>query len=317
MTATGRLELTRRAVVTVAGGAVLSRAAFAQSPAPSDTPLLLRAIPSSGEKIPAVGLGTASVFDTNTDAVRQKADAVVKALIAGGARLIDTASTYGDAESVLGEVIAAGGSRDRLFIASKLEAPDADELKRSLTRLKIARLDLLQLHNVDDPKQSLARFRDWKKQGLCRYIGITSTFRRDLPAIEAVLRREKPDFVQVDYSIDNREAETRVLPLAAEVGAGVLTAVPFGRGRLFRAVRGKDLPDWSRGFAGNWGQFFLKYLLGDTRVTAVIPGTADPVHMTDNAGAMRGPLPDDRSAQANGFLRRRAVINPARSKTKR
>ena len=109
---------------------------------------------------------------------------------------------------------------------------------------------------------------------------------------EAVLEREKPDFIQIDYSLDNRGAEKIILPLASEIKAGVLTALPYGNGRLFRAVHGKELPDWARGFANSWGQFFLKYLLGDPRVTAVIPGTGDPGHMADNAGAMRGPLPD-------------------------
>jgi aryl-alcohol dehydrogenase-like predicted oxidoreductase len=127
---------------------------------------------------------------------------------------------------------------------------------------------------------------------VCRYIGITSTTRRDYPAVEAVLEREKPDFVQIDYSLDNRGAEKTILPLAAEVKAGVLTALPYGNGRLFHAVHGKELPDWARGFANSWGQFFLKYLLADERVTAVIPGTGDADHMADNAGAMRGPLPD-------------------------
>jgi aryl-alcohol dehydrogenase-like predicted oxidoreductase len=121
---------------------------------------------------------------------------------------------------------------------------------------------------------------------------VTSTYHRDFPAIEAVLRREKPDFVQVDYSINVREAEKRILPLAADVKAGVLTALPFGHGRLFRAVRGQAIPDWAHGFAGSWAQFFLKYLLGDPRVTAVIPGTGDQKHMIDNLGAMRGRLPD-------------------------
>jgi aryl-alcohol dehydrogenase-like predicted oxidoreductase len=261
--------------------------AFAQSDA-----LLERAIPSSGERIPAVGLGTASVFDTADEATRRKAAAVVQALIANGGRLIDTASTYGDAEVVLGGVMANGGLRDKIFIATKLEQPDAAELKRSLARLKTAKVDLLQLHNVRSAKQSLSAFRDWKAQGVCRYVGITSTYKRDYPAVEAVLKREKPDFVQIDYSIDNRDVEKRILPLAAEVKAGVLTAVPFGRGTLFRAVRGKELPDWARGFANSWGQFFLKYLLSDARVTAVIPGTASAAHVTDNTGAMRGALPD-------------------------
>jgi aryl-alcohol dehydrogenase-like predicted oxidoreductase len=279
-------QVTRRDFTALASGFLLSTTAVAQT----ETPLLTRPIPSSGERIPAVGLGTAYVFDENNETTRSKADAVVQALIKNGGRLIDIASTYGDAESVLGEVTA--GVRDKLFIATKLESPDSMELKRSLARLKTASVDLLQLHNVRSKQQSLQRFREWKKQGVCRYVGITSTFRGDYPAVEAVLEREKPDFVQIDYSLDNRGAEKTILPLAAEIRAGVLTAVPYGNGRLFKAVQGKELPDWARVFANSWGQFFLKYLLGDPRVTAVIPGTGDPSHMADNAGAMRGPLPD-------------------------
>jgi aryl-alcohol dehydrogenase-like predicted oxidoreductase len=281
-------QITRREFAALAGGLLLSTRAVAQT----ETSLLSRPIPSSGERIPAVGLGTAYVFDNNNEATRSKADAVVQALLKNGGRLIDTASTYGDAEAVLGEVGAAAGLRDKLFIATKLESPDQAELKRSLARLKTASVDLLQLHNVSRKQQSLQRFMEWKKQGVCRYVGITSTFHRDYPAVEAVLQREKPDFVQIDYSLDNRGVEKTILPLAAEVKAGVLTALPYGNGRLFRAVHGKELPDWARGFANSWGQFFLKYLLADERVTAVIPGTGDAGHMADNAGAMRGPLPD-------------------------
>jgi aryl-alcohol dehydrogenase-like predicted oxidoreductase len=281
-------KITRRDFAALAGGFLVSTSAVAET----ETPLLTRAIPSSGERIPAVGLGTAYVFDENNEATRSKADAVVQALVKNGGRLIDTASTYGDAESVLGEVTTTAGLRDKLFIATKLESTDPQELKRSLARLKTASVDLLQLHNVRSKQQSLQRFREWKKQGMCRYIGITSTFHRDYPAVEAVLEREKPDFVQIDYSLDSRVAEKTILPLAGEIRAGVLTALPYGNGRLFKAVHGKELPDWARVFANSWGQFFLKYLLGDSRVTAVIPGTGDPGHMTDNAGAMRGPLPD-------------------------
>ncbi len=280
-------RMTRREFAIATGAAVLAPQALAQTPA-----LLARAIPGSGERLPAVGLGTAQVFDTNDEATRHKAAAVLQALIAGGGRLVDTSSVYGDAEAVLGDVIAAGNLREKLFIATKLESPDAAELKRSQTRLKMEKFDLLQFHNVRDPQQSLAQFKEWKARGVCRYIGITSTRHADFAAIEAVLVREKPDFVQIDYSLDDREAEKRILPAAAEVKAGVLTALPFGRARLFRAVHGKELPEWARGFAESWGVFFLKYLLSDPRVTAVIPGTADPAHMTDNAGAMRGPLPD-------------------------
>jgi aryl-alcohol dehydrogenase-like predicted oxidoreductase len=292
------IRMTRREFAIATGAAVLAPPALAQSGA-----LLTRAIPSSGERLPAVGLGTAQVFNTNDEATRQKAAAVLRALIAGDGRLVDTSSVYGEAEAVLGDVIAAGGLGGKLFIATKLEAPDAAELKRSLARLKTEKLDLLQFHNVRDPQQSLAQFKDWKAQGVARYIGITSTRHADFAAIEAVLAREKPDFVQIDYSIDDREAEKRILPLAAEVNAGVLTALPFGRARLFRAVKGLAVPEWARGFAESWAQFFLKYLLADPRVTAVIPGTADAAHMTDNLGAMRGPLPDpDQRRQMVAFI---------------
>jgi aryl-alcohol dehydrogenase-like predicted oxidoreductase len=282
------IHMTRRTFAALAGAAMVSPKALAQT----DAPIITRPIPSTGERIPAVGLGTARVFDRANESTRRKADEVVQTLMANGGRLIDTASTYGDAEIVLGDVIASGGLRDKLFIATKLEEPAPAELKRSLARLKTVKVDLLQLHNVSSTRQSIAAFRDWKERGVCRYIGITSTFKGDYRAVEAVLKREKPDFVQIDYSLDNRSAERRILPLAAEVKAGVLTAVPFGNGRMFRSVRGKKLPDWAQPFANSWAQFFLKYLLADSRVTAVIPGTGDAAHMKDNAGAMHGPLPD-------------------------
>jgi aryl-alcohol dehydrogenase-like predicted oxidoreductase len=281
--------ISRREFAALAAAALLARPAAAQT---NEAPLITRAIPSTGERVPAVGLGTASVFDSNDDRTRDAAAKVVRTLVEAGGRLIDTASSYGDAESVLGEVIAAAGWRDKVFIATKLERPDAAELARSMARLKTAKLDLLQLHNLNDPQQSLARFKEWKAQGACRYIGVTSTYHGDFAAVEAVLGREKPDFVQIDYSLDDREVEKRILPLAAEVKAGALTALPFGRGRLFRAVRGKPIPDWATDFAGSWAQFFLKYLLADDRVTTVIPGTSDAAHMADNLGAMRGRLPD-------------------------
>ena len=281
--------ITRRDFAALAAVALLARKASAQNAA---APLITRAIPSSGERLPVVGLGTASIFDSDDERTRRAAGQVIRTLVQAGGRVIDTASSYGEAESVLGDVIAGAALRDKVFIATKLESPDASELKRSLARLKTAKIDLLQLHNVRDPQQSLAPFRAWKAQGLCRYIGITSTFHDDFPAVEAVLGRERPDFVQIDYSLDDREAEKRILPLAAEVKAGVLTALPFGRGRLFRAVHGQAVPEWAAGFAGSWAQFFLKYLLGDERVTAVIPGTSDPAHMADNLGAMRGVAPD-------------------------
>jgi aryl-alcohol dehydrogenase-like predicted oxidoreductase len=283
--------LTRRqfAALAGAGAARLALPSSAQTAAP----LLAKPIPRSGELLAAVGLGTAAVFNTADAVTQRKAGEVVAALVGGGGRLIDTASTYGEAEVVIGDVLAADATRDKVFLATKLESPDAAELQRSLERLKTGKLDLLQLHNVRTPAQSLGRFRAWQGEGICRYVGITSTFHGDFPAVEAVLRRETPDFLQIDYSLDDREAEQRLLPVAAETRTAVLTALPFGRGRLFAAVRGKSLPDWAAEIgAQSWAQFFLKFLLGDPRVTAVIPGTADARHMLDNLGAGHGPLPD-------------------------
>jgi aryl-alcohol dehydrogenase-like predicted oxidoreductase len=282
-------SITRRGFAALVASGWLAQRVRAQ---PHDATIITRAIPGSGEHLPVVGLGTAHVFDDDTASTRRAAAQVVQTLVEAGGRLIDTASSYGDAESVLGAVIDAGGERSRVFVATKLEQADPDELARSLARLKLSQVDLLQLHNVGAAQQSLAPFRAWKAQGRCRYIGITSTYHGDFAAFEAVLARERPDFVQIDYSLDDRTAQARILPLAADVRAAVLTALPFGRGRLFRAVRGRPIPDWAGGFAGSWAQFFLKYLVGDPRVTAVIPGTSNPAHMADNLGAMRGRLPD-------------------------
>lgn len=283
------ITTTRRAFGILAAAAFATRSSLGQT---ENAPSITRPIPKTGERLPAVGLGTAYVYDNNNDQTRRAADQVIAQLIVSGGQLIDTASSYGDAEIVLGNVIASGDLRAKLFLATKLERVDSTELKRSLARLKTSKLDLLQLHNVHYPRQSLAQFNEWKAQGICRYTGITSTFHGDFAAVEAVLKREKPDFVQIDYSIDDREVERRILPLAAEVQAAVLTAQPLGRGQLFRVVRGQALPDWAKDFANSWAQFFLKYLLADQRVTAVIPGTSNPGHMADNLGAMRGRLPD-------------------------
>jgi len=270
---------------------------------PGSSDLATRAIPHSGERLPVIGLGTANDFQ-----VAQQGEAkatlkkVVDDLLAQGCKLIDTASSYGSAESVLGDLLS-DQDRSKIFLATKLENGSQKagtiEFKRSLERLRFPRVDLLQLHNVQDPNQSLAAFRDWKAQGLCRYIGITTTFKSDYEAAEAVLRREKPDFFQVDYSLGDREAEKRLLPAAVDVGAAVLTALPFGRSSVFTAVRGKSVPEWASEFdATTWPQFFLKFLLGHEAVTAVIPGTTNPAHLADNISAGRGRFPDTAQRKA-------------------
>ena len=186
MSAITRRQFAMAPAAALAAGATM-RPAFAQSP----SALITRAIPVNGEPLPAVGLGTAEVFDTDDAATRLSASAVIQALVDNGGTLIDTASTYGDAERVIGDVTAPTGLRNKLFIATKLESPDGEELKRSLRRLQTEKVDLLQLHNVSDPQQSLAAFNQWKARGLCRYIGITSTFHGAFRAVEAVLAREK------------------------------------------------------------------------------------------------------------------------------
>jgi aryl-alcohol dehydrogenase-like predicted oxidoreductase len=260
--------------------------------------LITRPIPHSGERLPVIGLGTSQVFEVGDDSAQRQACAeVLKTLVAGGGTLIDTAPSYGTAERVVGDLVAAAGLSGRVFLATKLEDYDrrtaAAQLSASLQLLRTNRVDLMQLHNVSDPRQDLAILREWKSQGYCRYFGITTSSGGDFAAVEAVVGREKPDFLQVNYSLGDRAAERRVIPAAAEVGAAVLTDLPFGRNRLFRAVRGQKLPEWAAEFdAASWGQFFLKYLLGNPAVTAVIPGTSNPEHMADNLGAGRGRLPD-------------------------
>jgi aryl-alcohol dehydrogenase-like predicted oxidoreductase len=289
----------RRRVLTLGAGLAASAWLPARGKAQTGTSeLIARPIPHSGESLPVVGLGTSQVFEVGDDPARRQACVdVVKTLVAGGGKLIDTAPSYGNAESVVGDLLAATELRGRVFLATKLEDYDRDtgaaQLRASLQRLRTDRVDLMQLHNVGDPRQDLAMLREWKSQGFCRYIGITTSFGGDFDAVEAVLQRHKPDFLQVNYSLADRAAEKRVIPAAAEVGAAVLTDLPFARNRLFRAVHGQKLPEWAGDFdATSWAQFFLKYLLGNQAVTAVIPGTKNAQHMADNLGAGRGRLPD-------------------------
>jgi aryl-alcohol dehydrogenase-like predicted oxidoreductase len=277
--------------------------AFGQPAPPADLPVATRPIPHSGEPLPVIGLGTANDFQVRPEGEgRANLKKVVDDLLAQGCKLIDTASSYGAAESVLGDLLS-DQDRAKVFLATKIEdgskTGGSVEFHHSLERLRYRQVDLLQLHNVQNPRQDLAPFRDWKAQGLCRYIGITTTFRSDYGAAEAVIAKQKPDFFQVDYSLANREVEKRLLPAARDAGAAVLTALPFGRSSVFSAVRGKTVPEWAREFdATTWPQFFLKFLLGHEAVTAVIPGTTNPAHLAGNISAGRGRFPDARQRKA-------------------
>ncbi|SDS89990.1 aldo/keto reductase [Bradyrhizobium canariense] len=294
-----RRQVLRGAAGIAAGSLVSAVPAFGQS----DSPIAARAIPHSGEQIPVIGLGTANDFMSQQEGeAKANLKKVVDDLLAQGCKLIDTASSYGAAESVLGDLLS-DQDRSKVFLATKIEDGRNDaglvEFRRSLVRLRYKQVDLLQLHNVQDRHQDLTPFRDWEAQGLCRYVGITTTYKNDYDAAEAVLRKEKPDFFQVDYSLADREAEKRLLPAARDAGAAVLTALPFGRSSVFSAVRGKSVPEWARDFdATTWPQFFLKFLLGHEAVTAVIPGTTNPAHLADNISAGRGRFPDARQRKA-------------------
>jgi aryl-alcohol dehydrogenase-like predicted oxidoreductase len=290
------LRPTRRAAVQWAlGFAAGLRPVIAAAAAPE---LLTRPIPRSNEPLPVVGLGTAVNFDIGDNAEkRTPLAAVLRTLADGGGKLVDTASAYGSAESVLGQLFAETGLRQRLFLASKVEPRELADppaaLDRALHRLRSERVELMMLHNVSRPEESLAPMRQWQSAGTVRYLGISTSSVRDFEAVEAVMRREKPNFLEVNYSLGDREAEKRLLPAAAELGIAVVADLPFGRGRLFRAVRGRTVPEWASEFdAASWAQFFLKYLIAHPALTAVIPGTAEPEHMRDNLAAGRGRLPD-------------------------
>jgi aryl-alcohol dehydrogenase-like predicted oxidoreductase len=270
------------------------------------TPVLTRPIPRTGERLPVVGLGTAIVFDIGDDAgQRAERRAVIQTMLEGGGRLIDTAPSYGRAEAVLGDLLEAMRARDKIFLATKVRATDSREaclaeMRESVKRLRTIKLDLLQIHNVGfrgrgETATQLALLREWKAEGVCRYIGVTHSQNQAAANDRLVdlMRTEKLDFVQVNYSMAERSVEQRLLAVAAESGTAVLINLPFGRGRLFSAVRGKPVPEWAAEFdARSWGQFFLKYLLSHEAVTCVIPGTDKPEYMVDNLNAGRGRLPD-------------------------
>lgn len=284
------LKLAAAAGVTLVGGGSLSWAA--------ENGMLTRQIPKSGEPLPVVGLGTARAFDvggSREELARRKE--VLKSLFAGGGSVIDTAPSYGRAETVIGVLLTDLGTRQKAFIASKVRArgrqSGIDQMENSLRRLRTKHIDLIQVHNLVDTKTQLKTLSEWKDNGRIRYTGITHYRPEASDELARLIQTEPVDFVQGQYSLGERRAEERLLPMAADRGVAVLVNLPYGRGRLFRAVRGRKLPDWAAQFdCASWGQFFLKYILSNKAVTCVIPGTANPKHMLDNLAAGRGRLPD-------------------------
>lgn len=298
---TGRF-LSRREFLSLGAGIGVAAALRSAPASAAAGPILTRPVPRTGERLPVVGLGTAIVFDIGDDAARRtERRAVLQTMLEGGGRVIDTAPSYGTAETVLGELLAAMQSRDKVFLASKVrvarrEAATA-EMEQSLRRLRSDKLDLMQIHNPGtNPGETMAQIellREWKEKGIFRYIGVTHFQEIANERLIELMRRGKLDFVQVNYSMAERSVERRLLAAAAETGTAVLINLPFARGKLFSAVRGKPVPEWAAEFeAASWGQFFLKYVLAHEAVTCVIPGTDKPEYMLDNLNAGRGRLPD-------------------------
>lgn len=265
-----------------------------------------RRIPSTGEKLPVIGLGTSYTFDVgDRPAERAPVEQVLKAFVHLGGTVVDTSPTYGTAEAVLGTLAHQLDVTWRLFLATKVHAYGREagiqQMRASFSRLRTRRVDLIQVHNLIDVGTQLRTLRQWKAEGRIRYVGITHYLSSAFGELERLMRREDLDFVQFNYSIAERGAEERLLPLATDRGIAVLVNRPFQDGALFRAVRGRPLPDWASQIGcTNWGAFFLKYIVAHDAVTSAIPATANPRHLRDNMQAGVGVLPDRK-------LRRRMV----------
>jgi len=290
--------ITRRDALRIGAGAT---AALLCTPMRAEEKkLLTRPIPSSGERLPLVGIGTSRRFDVTTAEERAPLREVLRELPRLGGKLVDTAPSYGAAETVVGDLVAELGNRDQLFIATKVgagrngAAAGLAEMKASLERLRMDHVDLLQIHNLAGVDEMLPVLRKWKEDGKTRYIGISTSSDRQYEQLEAIMKREPLDFIQIDYALDNRLAADRILPLAADRKIAVLTNLPFGRGRVLEAFRDKPIPEWARELGiASWPQFALKYIVSHPAVTSAIPGTAKIAYLKDNLAAALGPLPDE------------------------
>ncbi|MFG0382072.1 aldo/keto reductase [Pseudomonas sp. zbq_18] len=268
-------------------------------PAMAVSNLMQRPIPSSGELLPVIGLGTSRTHDValNEEQLAPLRE-VLRTLVNGGASLIDTAPSYGRAEAVCGALAAKDDMRKRLFLASKVSSSGREagqrQIAASFAALRTERIDLLQVHNLQDTETQLGLLRELKEQGKVRYIGVTHYLDSAHERLLQVLRREPVDFVQFNYSVGERNAERELLPFCADKGIAVLINRPFQRAALFDKVRGKDLPDWAMIELGasSWAQLMLKFILANQAVTAVIPATSNPRYMADNLKAGQGQLPN-------------------------
>jgi diketogulonate reductase-like aldo/keto reductase len=300
--------VTRRQVARFLTGAGASlmlprRRMSAEISKASQLSLITREIPVSGEKLPVIGLGTWRVFDVGSSATdRAPLEDVLRAFVQSGAHVIDSSPMYGRAEEVIGDLATKLGVQSSLFLATKVwttgKREGIESMERSFQRLQTKRIDLMQVHNLIDVKTHLAAMREWKAAGRFRYIGVTHYEEGAFPAIEKILHEEKFDFLQINYSLMEREAEQRVLPLARERGVAVIVNRPFGGGDLFERARKQKLPEWANEFdCKSWAQFFLKWIVANTAVTCAIPATGKVNHLRDNLLGGVGRLPDAKMRQ--------------------
>ena len=276
-------------------------------PISTDTPLT-RPIPSSGERIPVIGLGTWRAFDVgHRESARAPLERCVAAFESLGGCVIDSSPMYGWAEEVAGEILASLGVRDRMFIATKVwtqgKERGIEQMRESMRKLRVDRIDLMQVHNLVDTSAHLETMRQWKAEGLVRYIGVTHYAERAHADVVRVLRQESLDFVQINYSVAERAAERSILPLAAERGIAVIANRPLAAGAALGPLRGRPIPDWASELGcTTWSALLLKFVVSHPSVTCAIPATANPDHLRDNMQAAFGPVPDaslrERIAQA-------------------
>jgi diketogulonate reductase-like aldo/keto reductase len=257
-----------------------------------------RPIPASGEALPVVGLGTYKAFDVYGWwwEIRSRR-AIIDRMIEVGATLIDSSPQYAPSEEILGDVIEADNRRQELFLATKVwtdgQESGAKQMQESEALMRAeGRIDLMQVHNLRDTDLHMATIRELQQDGKIRYNGLTHWEATALDDLQQAMQKHKPEFIQINYSLGEREAEERVLPMAKEMGIAVLINRPYMHGQLFRAVKDRSLPDWATEFADSWGQFFLKFILSHPAVHCVIPATSDFDHLEDNLGAGTGPMPD-------------------------
>lgn len=274
----------------------------------ADESRLTRSVPSTGEKLPVIGLGSAVTFDVRPGSPQLKPLGEVLALfVKHGGKVIDSSPMYGNAEGVIGDLAAKSHLRNSLFIATKVWTKGKQEgsaqMQRSLERFRTSKIDLIQVHNLADVETQMGSLREWKAKGQIRYTGITYSEDRGFGEVERIMRSQKPDFVQINYSLVDRGAAQRILPLAQELRMAVIINRPFGGGGVLRSIAAKPLPAWTAEFdCHSWAQFLLKWIVAHPAVTCVIPATNNPQHLEDNMAAGVGRLPDAKTRQRMASL---------------